>query len=116
MLHGDETTLQVLREKDKAATRKSYMWLYRTSGDAEHPIVLYEYQPNRKAEHAERFLKGFSGLLHANGYQGYHKLPSQIREVVPYGTVVCRVANRRTICQASGTGKACSGGFVGMGK
>ena len=81
VLHGDETTLQVLREKDKAATSKSYMWLYRTSGDAEHPIVLYEYQPNRKAEHAERFLKGFSGWLHADGYQGYHKLLSQIRVV-----------------------------------
>ena len=81
VLHGDETTLQVLREKDKSATSKSYMWLYRTSGDAEHPIVLYEYQPNRKAEHAERFLKGFSGWLHADGYQGYHKLPSPIRVV-----------------------------------
>lgn len=78
---GDETTLQVLREKNKSAASKSYMWLYRTSGDAEYPIVLYEYQPNRKAEHAERFLKGFSGWLHADGYQGYHKLPSQIRVV-----------------------------------
>lgn len=78
---GDETTLQVLREKNKSAASKSYMWFYRTSGDAEHPIVLYEYQPNRKAEHAERFLKGFSGWLHADGYQGYHKLPSQIRVV-----------------------------------
>lgn len=67
--------LQVLREKNKSAASKSYMWLYRTSGDAEHPIVLYEYQPNRKAEHAERFLKGFSGWLHADGYQGYHKFP-----------------------------------------
>ena len=33
------------------------MWLYRTGGDAEHPIVLYEYQQNRKAENAEAFLK-----------------------------------------------------------
>ena len=81
VLHGDETTLQVLKESGKAATSKSYMWLYRTSGCAEHPIVLYEYQPNRKAEHAEEFLKGFSGWLHADGYQGYHKLPENIRVV-----------------------------------
>jgi transposase len=81
VLHGDETTLQVLRESGKAATSKSYMWLYRTSGYAEHPIVLYEYQPNRKAEHAETFLDGFSGWLHADGYQGYHKLPENIRVV-----------------------------------
>jgi hypothetical protein len=81
VLHGDETTLQVLREAGKAATSKSYMWLYRTSGCAEYPIVLYEYQPNRKAENAEKFLEGFSGWLHADGYQGYHKLPENIRVV-----------------------------------
>ena len=81
VLHGDETTLQVLREKGKSAASKSYMWLYRTSGCAEHPIVLYEYQPNRKAENAEQFLEGFSGWLHADGYQGYHRLPEQIRVV-----------------------------------
>ena len=81
VLHGDETTLQVLRESGKAATSKSYMWLYRTSGRAKAPIVLYEYQPSRKATHAEEFLKGFSGWLHADGYQGYHKLPENIRVV-----------------------------------
>lgn len=81
VLHGDETTLQVLKESGKAATSKSYMWLYRTSGCAERPIVLYEYQPSRKAMHAEEFLNGFSGWLHADGYQGYHKLPENIRVV-----------------------------------
>lgn len=79
VLHGDETTLQVLREPGKSASSKSYMWLYRTSGDALQSIVLYDYQPNRKAEHAEQFLDGFTGWLHADGYQGYHKLPDKIR-------------------------------------
>ena len=41
----------------------------------------YEYQSTRKAEHAENFLKGFSGWLHADGYQGYHRLPENIRVV-----------------------------------
>lgn len=81
VLHGDETTLQVLKEPGRTSTSKSYMWLYRTSGCAETPIVLYEYQPSRKAEHAERFLAGFSGWLHADGYQGYHRLPGHIRVV-----------------------------------
>ena len=81
VLHADETTLQVLREPGKKAQTKSYMWLYRTSRDAEHPIVLYEYQPSRKSEHAAKFLEGFSGYLHADGYQGYHKLPEDIRVV-----------------------------------
>ena len=81
VLHGDETTLQVLKEPGRTSTSKSYMWVYRTSGCAEYPIVLYEYQPSRKAEHAQAFLEGFSGWLHADGYQGYHKLPENIRVV-----------------------------------
>ena len=54
---------------------------YRTSGCVEQSIVLYEYQPTKKAEHAETFLRGFNGWLHADGYQGYHKLPGNIRVV-----------------------------------
>jgi len=81
VLHGDETTLQVLREPGKPAQSKSYMWLYRTSGDTEQPIVLYEYQPDRKAIRPAEFLKGFSGYLHTDGYSGYHNLPKSITVV-----------------------------------
>ena len=45
------------------------------------PIVLYDYQPNRKAENAKMFLDGFSNCLHADGYQDYHRLRSNIRVV-----------------------------------
>lgn len=78
VLHADETTLQVLHEPGKTAQSKSYMWLYRTGGDAGRPIVLYEYQPSRKAGHPARFLEGWQGYLHADGYEGYHKLPEPI--------------------------------------
>ena len=81
VLHADETTLQVLKEPGRSSTSKSYMWLYRTSGCTKQAIVLYEYQSTRKAEHAEYFLQGFSGWLHADGYQGYHRLPGNIRVV-----------------------------------
>ena len=81
VLHADETTLQVLREPGKTAQSKSYMWLYRSSGDTEHPIVLYEYQPSRKAEHPKTFLGGWRGYLHADGYDGYHRLPESITVV-----------------------------------
>jgi transposase len=40
--------------------------------------VLYEYQPDRKYIHPENFLRDFSGYLHADGYDGYHKLPENI--------------------------------------
>ena len=62
MLHGDETTLQVLNEPGRTSVSKSYMWLYRTSGCVEYPIVLYEYQFSRKAEHVQAFLKDFSTI------------------------------------------------------
>lgn len=77
-LHADETTLQVLHEPGKAAQSKSYMWLYRSGRDMPHPIVLYEYQPSRKASHPEAFLKDFKGYLHTDGYSAYHGLPDDI--------------------------------------
>jgi hypothetical protein len=81
VLHADETVLQVLHEPDKSPESKSYMWLYRTSGDTKTPIVLYDYQPNRKAEHPKSFLENFSGYLHADGYEGYHDLSENIKVV-----------------------------------
>jgi transposase len=81
ILYADETTLQVLHEEGKKPQTKSYMWLYRTSGDTDHPIVLYEYQPDHKAERPADFLKDFKGYLHADGYSGYHKLPGEITVV-----------------------------------
>jgi len=74
VLHGDESPIQVLRELEKLATSKSYMWLYRTSGDTDQHIVYYEYQPSRSHDHPAAFLKDFTGYLHADGYPGYHML------------------------------------------
>jgi len=70
MLYADEPTLHVLREPGKKAQAKSYMWLYWMGQDSGPPIVLYEYQPNWKVKHAEKFMEGFWGYLHADGYQG----------------------------------------------
>ena len=81
VLHADETSLQVLHEDGKPAKSKSYMWLYRTGGDSKNPIILYEYQPDRKAERPKRFLKNFSGYLHADGYDSYHDISDHIKVV-----------------------------------
>ena len=74
ILHADETTLQVLREPGRKAESKSYMWMYRSGRDGP-PMAVFEYQPGRDGEYPKRFLSGFSGYLHADGYQGYHNLP-----------------------------------------
>jgi len=77
-LHAGKTELQVLHEPVKLPQCKSYMWLYRTSGDTDKPIVLYEYQPGRGGAHPETFLNGFKGYLHMDGCAGYHNLSEKI--------------------------------------
>lgn len=69
----------MLHEDGKAAQAKSYMWLYRTSGDAERPIVLYDYAPGRGQEYPRAFLDGFHGYLQTDGYSGYNGLAGVIR-------------------------------------
>ena len=81
VLHADETTLQVLHEPGKKPQTDSYMWLYRTSGDTDKPVVLYEYQPGRGAKHPKAFLTGYKGYLHTDGYAGYHDLGADITVV-----------------------------------
>src|SRR5699024_10291463 len=47
------------------------IWLYR-SGREDVPIVLYDYQQTRASKHPRRFLNGFQGYLHVDGYPGYN--------------------------------------------
>jgi transposase len=74
IINADETELQVLKEPGRNAKTKSYMWLYRTGSYAEHPIVLYEYQPGRGSKYPLNFLAGFKGYLQTDGYVGYEAL------------------------------------------
>lgn len=71
VIHADETTMQVLDEKGKNPTSKSYMWLY-SSGKFGKGISLYEYQPSRAKKHPKTFLEGFNGFLQTDGYPGYN--------------------------------------------
>jgi len=77
-LHSDATTLQVLREPGKSPQSDSQMWVYRTSGDAEHAIILYEYQPDKGQERPRDFLAGFKGYLNTDGSSSYGGLPDDI--------------------------------------
>lgn len=75
VLQADETPVQVLHEPGRSAETKSYMWLYRSAARDGPPIALFEYQPTRAGKHPATFLSGFSGYLHADGYQGYESVP-----------------------------------------
>ena len=38
-------------------------------------MVLYDYQTTQASKHPRRFLTGFNGYLHVDGYPGYNGLP-----------------------------------------
>jgi len=66
----DETPFQVLKEPGKRAQSQSYLWALR-GGTAEHPLLFYEYDPSRSGEVPKRLLRGFTGFLQTDGYEGY---------------------------------------------
>jgi len=71
IIQMDETTVQVLKEPDKQAESKSYIWLQR-GGPPDKPVVLYDYDPGRSAEVPKRLLGDFKGYLQADAYSGYN--------------------------------------------
>ena len=72
--HADETTLQVINEPNRAASSNSYLWVYLTGKYEPNQVVLFEYTETRAGKHPLEFLKGFSGSLNVDGYQGYYAL------------------------------------------
>jgi transposase len=66
----DETTMQVMGEKDRKDTQKSYMWLAR-GGPPGKRVTWYEYHRTREHIHAKNLLEGFSGYLQTDGYEAY---------------------------------------------
>ena len=77
VLQADETPVLVSKENRTSGSRH-YMWVYRTGKMyQDKPIVLYEYQPSRNADHPRVFLKDFQGICVTDGYQVYHTLEKE---------------------------------------
>lgn len=74
LIHGDETTMQVLKEEGKSAQSKSYMWVYRSAEDCEQPVVLFDYQPGRGQIYPQAFLNGYQGMLLSDGYSAWRTI------------------------------------------
>lgn len=73
ILHADETPLPVLNP-GSGKTDKAYLWVYRSQADAPHPIVVFDYAPDRKGIHPQNFLGDWKGILQADDYGGYDAL------------------------------------------
>ena len=74
-LHGDDTTVPILA---KVKTVKGHIWTYvrddRPFGGRAPPAALYYASRDRRQEHPERHLRGFTGILQADAYSGYNGL------------------------------------------
>ena len=69
----DETPVQVLHEKNRSATAKSYMWV--ACGFREgKKLLFFHYHPTRSGTVATEFLKGYTGYLQTDGYAGYSQV------------------------------------------
>lgn len=71
VLHCDETSVQVLKEPDKAPSSKSYMWV-RVGGPPTQPVRLFHYADSRRGEVASTLLVGYEGYLQTDDYAGYN--------------------------------------------
>ena len=72
----DETTLQVLNEPGRAATTKSYMWVF-VGGAVDRPAVVYLYHPTREGSVPLQYLDGYQGYVQTDGYTAYDELGRQ---------------------------------------
>ena len=95
VIHADETPVKVMRIDNAKIKngKKTYMWVYRNrSLKGTHPIVLYDWQDSRRSDHPREFLKTFSGTVVTDGYQVYHKLEKERKDLKVAG---CWIHARR---------------------
>jgi transposase len=73
VIQMDETHVQVLKEDERPAETKSYMWVMKAGKSADKKLTAFHYSPTRNADVPVDLLNGFNGFLQTDGYQGYAK-------------------------------------------
>ena len=66
-LHTDDTPVRLLNP-----LRTAYAWVY--VGDLANPYTVFELSPGHQQEYPQKFLAGYRGFIHADGYAGYNGL------------------------------------------
>jgi len=76
-VHADDTPMPMLAP-GRGRTQTARFWAYlrddRPFGGTDPPAVFYEFTPDRKAEHPQRRLRDFRGILQADAYAGFNAL------------------------------------------
>lgn len=95
-LHGDDTTVPVLA---KGKTDTGRCWVYvrddKPFGGAGPPAAIFYYSRDRRGEHPQSHLAGYSGILQADAYDGYNKLYLADRKAGPIREAACWSHARR---------------------
>ena len=109
VMQADETPCIVNRD-GRPAGSKSYMWVFRSGEIEEHPFILYTYEKTRKADHPREFLKDFHGICVTDGYQAYHTIDGERKDLTVSG---CWAHAKRRFANVVKTmGKASKGTFA----
>ena len=72
----DETQIQVLKENNRKAELKSWMWVRSTPADAQK-VILFDYDISRSGAVAEKLISGYKGFLQVDGFSSYNALESE---------------------------------------
>jgi hypothetical protein len=99
VIHADETTVKVMRIDGKKVSggKKIYMCVYRNRHRKKKPpVVLFDWQPSRRADHPREFLKDFSGTVVTDGYQVYHTPGNELEDL---NTAGCWIQARRPFAE-----------------
>jgi transposase len=95
-LHGDDTTVPILA---KGKTTTGRIWVYvrddRPFGGQGPPAALFYASRDRTAEHPERHLSRWGGILQADAYSGYNRLYWPKRKPGPIVEALCWSHARR---------------------
>jgi transposase len=95
-LHTDDTTIPVLAAGKTDIAR---CWIYlrddRPFGGTGPPAAIFRYSRDRKGEHPQAHLAGYTGILQADAYDGYGKLYEPGRTAGPIVEAACWVHARR---------------------
>jgi transposase len=106
-LHGDDTTVPVLA---RGKTITGRVWTYvrddRPFGGRGPPAAMFRYSRDRRAEHPNRHLAGYQGILQADAYAGYNALYEADRKAGPITEAACWAHGRRKLFELAELSRA----------
>jgi transposase len=106
-LHGDDTTVPVLA---RGKTITGRVWTYvrddRPFGGPAPPAAMFRYSRDRTAEHPNRHLAGYAGILQADAYAGYNALYEADRRPGPISEAACWAHGRRKLFELAEVARA----------